>query len=123
MKNTHWILLGSGLLLAACSGTGGASVNASIASAEQPRAQAADADDEDGDDGEVRVALSDVPDSVKQAALAAVPGLVLTGAERETEDGQVVYSLEGTVNGAPYEVEVSAAGTVLEIESEDDDDR
>jgi uncharacterized membrane protein YkoI len=82
----------------------------------------ADDDDDGEEDGDVNLALSDVPDSVKQAALAAVPGLVLTFAERETEDGGVVYSLAGTANGKSYEVEVNEAGQVVEIEEGDDED-
>jgi hypothetical protein len=118
-----WTLgLTSGLLVLGCSGVQG--TRASLSSESHPggpgRALAND-DDDDGDD-EVDVALSDVPDAVKQAALAAVPGLVLTGAERETENGVIVYSLEGTANGKNYEVEVSAAGQVLETEQGDDDE-
>ncbi len=78
--------------------------------------------DADSDDGEEEIPLDQVPANVKSAAQAAVPGLVLEEAERETEDGTVVYSLEGTADGQEYEVEVSAAGKVLEIEKEDDDD-
>lgn len=83
-----------------------------------------DADDDDEDDGddEVEVALGDVPDAVKSAAIRAVPGLVLTKAEKETERGATVYSVEGTVDGIEYEVEVSASGDVTEIEREGDDD-
>ncbi len=78
--------------------------------------------DADSDDGEEEIPLDQVPANVKSAAQAAVPGLILEEAERETEDGTVVYSLEGTADGQEYEVEVSAAGKVLEIEKEDDDD-
>jgi uncharacterized membrane protein YkoI len=125
MQHTRRFLLASGLLVAACGG--GASVQQSVGSAEsaptQTAAAADDDDTDDGDDAEERVELSAVPDAIKNAALTALPGLVLTGAERETEDGRVVYGLEGTVNGVPWEVEVAADGTVLEVESEDDDDR
>ena len=78
--------------------------------------------DADSDDGEEEIPLDQVPANVKNAAQAALPGFVLEGAERETEDGTVVYSLEGTADGEEYEVEVSAAGKVLEIEKEDDDE-
>ncbi len=82
-----------------------------------------DADDAHHDDGdEEEIPLDEVPANVKQAAMDAVPGLVLEEAEKETENGIVVYSLEGTANGKEYEVEVSAAGKVLEIEEDDDDD-
>jgi hypothetical protein len=62
------------------------------------------------------VALSDVPEALKQAALAAVPGLVLEEAEKETEDGQVVYSLSGMAGGEEVEVELTSSGEVLEVE-------
>ena len=78
--------------------------------------------DADRDDGEEKIPLDQVPANVKNAAQAALPGLVLEEAERETEDGTVLYSLQGLVDGQEYEVEVTAAGKVLEIEKEDDDE-
>jgi uncharacterized membrane protein YkoI len=80
-----------------------------------------DADDgEDVDDDESAVGLDQVPETVKAAALAAVPGLVLSSAETENEHGSLVYCLHGSVDGREYEVEVSASGEVLEIEQDDD---
>ncbi|MHC4915645.1 MAG: PepSY domain-containing protein [Planctomycetota bacterium] len=71
---------------------------------------------------EEKVPLSKVPEVVKAAALKAVPGIVLTGAEKEVENGKVVYELEGTVRGKKYEIEVTPEGKVLEVEEDDDDD-
>jgi len=71
---------------------------------------------------EVDVPLDQVPQNIKDAALAAVPGIVFTSAERETENGVVTYDLEGSLNGVAHEVEVTAAGVVVEIETGDDDD-
>lgn len=71
---------------------------------------------------EVEIALADVPQVVKDAAIAAVPGLVLSGAEQETEDGSIVYELEGVADGRTWEIEVSADGRVLEQELDQDDD-
>ena len=68
------------------------------------------------------VALDAVPQIVKDAALAAVPGLVLEEAESEVEEGLLVYELEGKVGRVEYEVEVTADGKVLEVEKDDDDD-
>ena len=74
-------------------------------------------------DGEVVVPLSKVPAVVLSAAQKEVPGIVLARAEREVEGGVVVYDLEGkTADGTEYEIEVTAAGKVLEVEEEDDDD-
>ena len=79
--------------------------------------------DDDREDGEeVDVALADVPASVLSAAKKAVPGIAFTGAEKETEDGVVVYSIEGEAEGKRYEVEVDAKGKILEVEEGDDDD-
>ena len=71
--------------------------------------------------GDTAVALADVPAHVKEAALKAVPGLVLTKAETEVENGVTIYDLTGTAGGKEHEVEVTANGTVQEIESGDDD--
>ncbi len=73
-------------------------------------------DGEDGEDQECSVALADVPRSVLEAANAAVPGATWTAAVIENEGGVEVYELTGTVDGDEVEVEVSAAGKVLEIE-------
>ena len=78
-------------------------------------------DDDDGDENEEEVPLSDVPEAVMTAAKAAVPGSVFEEAEREVEDGVTVYCLEGEAGGVEYEVEVSADGTVLETEVDDED--
>ncbi|MFG0330081.1 MAG: PepSY domain-containing protein [Phycisphaerales bacterium] len=80
------------------------------------------AHDDDDDEDEIEIPLDEVPDHVKDAAIAAVPGIVLEEAEMETEDGVVVYDLEGEVDGVEYEVEVAEDGTVLEVEEDDDDD-
>ena len=81
---------------------------------------AGEAQDDEGE--EVEIALSEVPQAAKDAALAAVPGLVLDEAARETEDGETVYCLEGEAGGKEYELEVTADGRVLELESEDEED-
>lgn len=82
-----------------------------------------DAADEDGDDeSEVLVAAAEIPAVVRGAALARVPGLSIELAEKELEDGRVVYCVHGTADGTFYEVEVTADGTVLEVETGADDD-
>lgn len=63
--------------------------------------------------------LAGLPQSYIDAAVAAVPGLVLEEAE---DEGGGVYCLHGTANGVFYEVEVDETGKVLEIEHGDDDD-
>jgi uncharacterized membrane protein YkoI len=73
-------------------------------------------------DDDEEIDLADVPQKVKDAAVAAVKGIKLTEASVEQEDGKTVYELEGTVDGKEYEIEVDEDGKVLEIEQEDDDD-
>jgi hypothetical protein len=78
-------------------------------------------------DQDEKVALDAVPQNVKDAAVSAVPGLVLSAAEKEIEKGVLVYSLAGKAAGIAYEVEVTADGKVTEIEKEgadgEDDDK
>lgn len=120
MKTKSWMLLPlAGALLAyGCTGTR----DVQAEQAAQPVTSHDDDDDDDEEEYEVDIALSEVPESVKKAALEAVPGLVLSGAEKEKEHGQLVYSLEGTAAGEAYEVEVSAGGKVLEIERGEDEE-
>ena len=73
-------------------------------------------------DHEVVVPLSEVPAAVLEAARKAKPGLQIRGVERDTEDGVTVYDVEGDVGGTSFELEVTAAGKVVEIEEDDDDD-
>jgi hypothetical protein len=110
------------LIAALATACGGHELRAQQDSIPQDRV-AHGADDEDGEgDQDELVELADVPKLVKEAALAAVPGLVLERAERETEHGTTLYSLEGTVGGEAVEVEVGTDGKVLEIERGDDED-
>ena len=64
------------------------------------------------------IPLDRVPQAAKDAALAAVAGLVLETAELE---GEGVFCLHGTADGEFYEVEVTADGDVGEIERGDGD--
>ena len=120
---TSWI---SGVVLGCLAVSCGSVQDRSVkAQANGPtHAMVDDDDDDEGDDeSEEAVALSQVPEAIKQAALAAVPGLVLSSAEKETEDGTLLYSLEGTAGGEAVEVEVRASDSkVLEIERGEDDE-
>jgi uncharacterized membrane protein YkoI len=68
------------------------------------------------------ITLDQVPAQVRAAANSAVTGFVLEQACTETEDGVLIYCLEGHADGKEYEIDISASGKVLEIESEDDED-
>ena len=74
------------------------------------------------DESEVDIPLDQVPDAVVKAAKEAVPGIELSAASREVEDGETIYELQGTAGGTAYEVEVNAAGKVVEVEDDGDDD-
>jgi preprotein translocase subunit SecD len=77
---------------------------------------------ESGNPGEKEIPLAQVPNRAIQAAQNAVDGIALTEAEVEIEDGQTIYVLEGMAKGTEYEIEVTSAGKVLEVEQEADDD-
>jgi uncharacterized membrane protein YkoI len=128
MKKTNWLtVLTLGALAASCGSVQDVQDDSSTKAGHTGAARDVvgdDDDDEDGDDeNEVAVALDQVPEAVKKAALAAVPGFVLVSAEKETEEGELRYCLEGTANGESVEVEVNAADSkVVEIERGEDDD-
>jgi hypothetical protein len=69
---------------------------------------------------EAGVPVADIPAAVKAAAEKAVPGLVITEAEVETQNGSTVYELEGTAGGKKCEVKVRADGEVVRVKSEGD---
>ena len=71
------------------------------------------------EDGEVVLAPAQIPQIVRNAALAAVPGFLIELAELE---GNGIYCVHGTAAGVFTEVEVDADGHVIEIEQGDDDD-
>ena len=70
-----------------------------------------------------------LPPAVDAAIESLVPDYDLKQVEREREDGEFVYEVEGTGDGVRFEMEVAADGTILESEiepdreeEEDDDD-
>ena len=89
-----------------------------------PSVPAPPADDDDEDELEVEetIALDALPPAVRAAALAAVPGLVITHAEKETEGSDVHYCIHGTAGGDAVEVEVSPDGQKVEVEHDEDED-
>ncbi len=92
---------------------------------QEPSVSATDDEDDDGEDedeNEEVVALDQIPEAVKKAAAAAVPGFVVSGAEKETEEGSLHYCVHGTAAGEFVEVEVTPDGQVLEIERGEDDE-
>ena len=72
-----------------------------------------------GDDGAGKVSDGEpLPQLVADAALEAVPGGTVVGAEREEEGGVMVYEVEISRDGQMFEVELDEAGNILEIEEE-----
>ncbi|MEE9254958.1 MAG: PepSY domain-containing protein [Pseudomonadales bacterium] len=67
---------------------------------------------------EQEIDLKDVPQAAMTSAQAAVEGIEFTFAETEVEKGVTVYALKGMAGGQDYEVEVTAEGEVLEIETD-----
>ena len=65
-----------------------------------------------------KLAPSDVPPKVMDAVKARLPGVQVTSAEKETENGNVVYDLELKHEGRKYEMDVKDDGTIMEIEKE-----
>lgn len=65
---------------------------------------------------ESKVPLSELPPQVLSAAKGAAPGILFDEIELETEDGVSVYEFDGVAGGERYEIVVSAAGEVLEVE-------
>lgn len=84
-----------------------------------------DEDDDEGNDDdeeEVEISLDDVPAAVKATMLKEAAGAEIEEVVKETEDGKVIYEAEFEVNGQEIEIEVSPDGTLLERETEKDDD-
>lgn len=67
---------------------------------------------------EKKISKHDVPQKVMQSVNARLPGVELTGAEKEMENGNVVYDLELKHQGRKYEMDVKEDGTIMEIEKE-----
>lgn len=61
------------------------------------------------------IPLSHVPPQVAQAILDRYPTARFVKAEREEENGRIRYEIEISVNGKEVDVEVSAAGRILEV--------
>ncbi len=79
-------------------------------------------DDDDAAEQETEIAVAEVPSFIRDAAIAAVPGVTLLEAEREVAaDGSVTYTLAGPRDGVRHEIEVAADGTVIEVETDDED--
>lgn len=70
-----------------------------------------------GDD----IPVAELPDAVVGALKARFPDAQLLSAEKETDNGKVVYEvkLDSPAAGGRHEVDVSADGSILDIDPED----
>jgi len=71
---------------------------------------------------EVKIALEDVPAVVLKAVEDAVKGIALCDVEKKTKGDQVIYEFVGMVDEKTVEIKVSAAGKVLEVKREGEEE-
>jgi len=71
---------------------------------------------EEEDEEEDELSLEQVPDAAREAILRAAKGAKIEEVERETENGLTLYEAEWRINGRKCAVEVTADGTVVELE-------
>src|SRR5581483_6887511 len=64
---------------------------------------------------EKKISKQDVPQKVMQSVNARLPGVEVTSAEKEMENGNLVYDLELKHQGRKYEMDVKEDGTITEI--------
>ena len=67
---------------------------------------------------EVKIKPSELPKAVSKALEVRFPGLEITSAAKETENGQIVYDIELTHTGRKFESDIKEDGTILEVEKE-----
>lgn len=65
-----------------------------------------------------KLSPKDLPPQIVKTVQQRLPGADIKSAEKETEDGAVVYDLEMTQKGLKYEMDVKEDGTLVEIEKE-----
>jgi len=65
-----------------------------------------------------KLTVDKLPKKVKDAIENRFPKAEITSAEKETEDGKVVYDIELKHEGRKYEMDILEDGTIVEIEKE-----
>src|SRR6516165_5290878 len=65
-----------------------------------------------------KLKLDKIPKKVMEAIKNRFPNAEITSAEKETEDGKVVYDIELKHDGRKYEMDIQEDGTIVEIEKE-----
>ncbi len=77
---------------------------------------------EEAEESEAAIAIDALPEAVRDAINAAYPGCTLVEAVRETEGDRTVYEVLVRNGEESLEVEVTADGEIVEVESADEDD-
>ena len=77
---------------------------------------------DDDHDGSKIVPVKQVPALVINAAKKEVPGIKITGAEKEENDDETIYELKGNAAGKEYEIKISSQGKVLKAGKDDDEE-
>ena len=70
------------------------------------------------DDKAEKIDPDKLPQKIKDAVKARLPGAEVTSAEKEKENGEIVYDLELKHEGRKYEMDIKEDGTIVEIEKE-----
>jgi uncharacterized membrane protein YkoI len=65
-----------------------------------------------------KIAPDKLPEKVMAAIKARLPGAEITSAEKEMENGKVVFDIELKHKGRKYEMDIQEDGTIIEIEKE-----
>jgi uncharacterized membrane protein YkoI len=67
---------------------------------------------------EEKIPLDKVPAVIMASVNERFPSAKLTSAEKENENGKVVFDIELKHDGRKYEMDIEADGTIIEIEKE-----
>ena len=67
-----------------------------------------------------KLTSENIPPKIMAAINGRFPGAQVTSAERENEDGKIVYDIELKHSGRKYEMDIHDDGTIIEIEKEMD---
>jgi uncharacterized membrane protein YkoI len=70
---------------------------------------------------EQKISPDKLPKAVAEAVKNRFPNGKITSAEKETENGKVVYDIELKQKGRHYEMDIQEDGTIVEIEKQVDE--
>ena len=65
-----------------------------------------------------KIAPDKLPKAIKDAVMGRFPNAEITSAEKEKEDGKVMFDIELKHEGRKYEMDIAEDGTIIEIEKE-----